>query len=76
MKLKAIHGFEPFIKRGQVIEIDNIMRDPNGSASGVKVRVLGVWKKPTWIDLGFFVAPVLGGKVRSVARPAAPEAER
>lgn len=68
MKLKVIHDFTPHFKKGDIAEIDNIMRDPDGCASGVKVRVVGVWKSPTWVDLGWFVPPVVCPTKRAVGR--------
>lgn len=68
MKLKVIHDFTPHFKKGDVAEIDNIMRDPDGCASGIRVRVVGVWKSPTWVDLGWFVSPVIRPTKRAVGR--------
>lgn len=42
------------ITKGTKVTVDKIAFDPQ-FASGVKVRVVSLWKKPTYLDLGWFV---------------------
>jgi hypothetical protein len=54
MMLKFLEDYGEKIKRGTVVEVDRIRRNRR-FASGVGVRVVGLWKNPQWFDLGWFV---------------------
>ena len=54
MKLTFIYDFSTRIKKGTEVEIDKIKYKKECS-SGIMVRVVGLWKKPTWFDLGYFM---------------------
>lgn len=58
MKLKLIHNLNEKYQKGFICEIDNIMYSPRQCASGIRVRVINMYKKPTWFDLGWFVSIV------------------
>lgn len=53
MKLKFSKDFSSRIKSGTVVEVDKMVyaRD---SRSGLLVRVVGIWKTPKWLDIGWF----------------------
>lgn len=55
MKLK-FHmkgNFYSNVKDGDILEVDAVRADKS-FASGVALRVIGLYKRPTWIDLGWF----------------------
>jgi hypothetical protein len=54
MKLKFREAFHPSAKVGDVAIVDKIKCEPS-SKTGVMVRVVNIWKKPTYLDLGFFI---------------------
>ena len=59
LQMKFIQSFQGSmenidVKRGTIANIDSIVFDSE-YASGVKVRVVNVWKKPQYLDLGWFV---------------------
>jgi len=56
MKLKILPNLElnKNFAGGQVVEVDKIGYDKSFS-SGIKVRVIGVWRTPRWFDLGWFI---------------------
>jgi hypothetical protein len=68
MKLKLARSWNDKAKKGDAFEIVNIMRSPGLCASGVQVLVVGMFKKPTWMDLGWFVPPVDFQKTRTIGR--------
>lgn len=42
------------VKRGKICSIDKMVFDES-YASGVKVRITNIWKKPQYLDLGWFI---------------------
>lgn len=56
MKLKIIGNsdYNRNFRMGQGVEVDKIEYDKLFD-SGYKVRVINIWKKPRWFDLGWFV---------------------
>lgn len=41
------------VKAGTSVKVDKIKVDTN-CMSGVALRVVGTWSRPTWLDLDFF----------------------
>jgi hypothetical protein len=53
MKLTLAHDCSPRLKKGQEVEVDRMLY-AKYSETGLLVRVIGVWKKPAWLDIGWF----------------------
>ena len=54
MKKKLRDYFSEKYPAGTIVEIDDIRKD-SGYASGYKVRVINLWKRPKWIALSWVV---------------------
>lgn len=54
MELKFLKNFSDIAKKGQTAIVDKIRFDPY-YRSGVKVRVINIWKSPKYLDLGWFI---------------------
>ena len=69
MKLKVAGklNYSPKMKVGQIIEIGGIRKDKN-TVSGIGVCVEGIWKKPRWFDLGWFVLERIQDKKKRAKR--------
>lgn len=53
MKLK-INGSLGKLKKGDEVEIDKIKFAPD-NAGAFALRVVGVWKKPVWVSIAWFI---------------------
>lgn len=56
MKLKFVLDFDDKRKKGFEVEVDRIRYVPTFVGS-YAVRVIGVWKRPTWLAIGWFIIP-------------------
>ena len=52
MEVTFRNYFSPKAVRGKVVEVDKIRH--GWSFTGYELRVVGVWKKPAWFDVGWF----------------------
>ena len=52
MKVTFRKHFSPKAVRGKVVRVDKIRR--GWSRNEYELRVVGVWKKPAWFDVGWF----------------------
>ena len=56
MKMKFVEDFDDKHKKGFEVEVDKIRYDP--AVTGLyAVRVISIWKKPTWLAIAWFVHP-------------------
>lgn len=53
MKLKVNKNYSPSMKKGDIVEVDKIRQ--SDAAGGFSLRVVGVWKKPQWFSILWFV---------------------
>jgi len=54
MKLIMNMDFGIKLKAGDVVEVDAIQFDPS-NLGAFKLRVVGVWKKPRWFSICWFM---------------------
>ena len=54
MKLKFNETYSHQAKKGMTVTVDKIRYKVNARNHFV-VRVVGLWKKPQWFDLGWFI---------------------
>lgn len=54
MKLQIFSNYPPRLKTGDFVEVDRLVADSE-FAGGYRLRVVGVWSKPKWLAISFFV---------------------
>lgn len=47
-------------KKGMRVQIDAVRFDPN-TRSGIALRVVNIWKRPAWMDVGWFTPKSIKG---------------
>ena len=53
MKVTFMRYYSDRAKKGTIAETDKIKINKD-TASGISVRVVGIWKKPQWFGSGWF----------------------
>lgn len=54
MKMKLIENYDDKRKKGFEVTVDRILFSPK-HAGYFKVRVVGMWKNPTWMAITWFM---------------------
>lgn len=56
---KLSEDYNAHWKKGARVKVDAWRFDPN-TRRGIALRVVSIWKRPTWMDIGWFTSFVKG----------------
>jgi len=63
MKIKVVGPFDysQRMKAGQIVEVDAIRK--SDVVGGYSLRVIGIWKRPRWFSIAWFVVRKINKQV-------------